>query len=164
MEYERKFLLKEFPADMDVREAQNIVQAYVSGPNDDSEVRVRSTTMGSVAVYSMTVKTGEGASRSETEVKLSSTNFDSFVTNSDNIIRKIRLRFFFVTPNLYADVDIYQNQLVGLRTVEVEFQTPESMANFVPPAWFGQEVTGISEFSNSNLNTLAWKDYQFPVA
>ena len=48
-----------------------------------------------------------------------------------------------------ADVDRYGGELDGLWTAEVEFPTPDSSSTFVPPPWFGAELTDVDGWSNA---------------
>ncbi|MBP9483819.1 MAG: adenylate cyclase, partial [Negativicutes bacterium] len=51
-----------------------------------------------------------------------------------------------------VSVDIYHgNELTGLAVVEVEFDSLEAAASFVPPNWFGHEVTADQRYKNANL-------------
>jgi len=52
---------------------------------------------------------------------------------------------------LVAEVDIFLGALAGLRYVEVEFDDEESANAFVPPPWFGREVTHDLRYRNSAL-------------
>ena len=50
-----------------------------------------------------------------------------------------------------AELDIFHGNLEGLSFVEVEFKSQEEMAKFLPPAWFGTDITNESWSSNSFL-------------
>ena len=50
-----------------------------------------------------------------------------------------------------ADLDRYGGELDGLWTAEVEFPTPEAASTFVPPPWFGAELTDVDGWSNGAL-------------
>ena len=50
-----------------------------------------------------------------------------------------------------AEVDIYHGSLAGLSVAEVEFASESSAAEFVPPHWFGRELTGDDRWSNAQL-------------
>ena len=52
-----------------------------------------------------------------------------------------------------AELDVFHGPLEGLRFVEVEFQDEEDADLFVPPEWFGQNVSGDKRYSNSFLST-----------
>ncbi|MFP5578860.1 MAG: hypothetical protein ACLGIZ_11590 [Acidimicrobiia bacterium] len=48
---------------------------------------------------------------------------------------------------------MFAGDLAGLVLVEVEFDSDEAMAAFVPPTWFGAEVSGDDRYSNASLAT-----------
>jgi CYTH domain-containing protein len=50
------------------------------------------------------------------------------------------------------DVDDYRDtELHSLKVVEVEFRTNAEAESFVPPSWFGREVTGEPAYKNKSL-------------
>ena len=51
-----------------------------------------------------------------------------------------------------VELDIYCGDLTGLITAEVEFDTLEQQVNFVPPSWFGEDVTENERYKNRNLS------------
>ena len=54
--------------------------------------------------------------------------------------------------DLKIELDIFSEDLQGLLLAEVEFPDEKSALSFVPPAWFGKDVTFSSEYHNSNLS------------
>jgi CYTH domain-containing protein len=50
-------------------------------------------------------------------------------------------------------IDDFVNTKDPLLLAEVEFNTKEEAAEFIPPLWFGKEVTYDENFKNKNL----WK-------
>ncbi len=52
-------------------------------------------------------------------------------------------------------IRLFQHALAGFNYVEVEFSTVEQAKSFVPPDWFGREVTEDARFS---YGTLAHED------
>ena len=48
------------------------------------------------------------------------------------------------------ELDIYNN-INNLITVEVEFLNKKEADDFIPPDWFGCEITNIKEFKNTLL-------------
>lgn len=48
-------------------------------------------------------------------------------------------------------LDVYKNELAGLYTVEVEFDSIEKCDAFNPPNWFGPEITEDMRFTNYQL-------------
>lgn len=56
--------------------------------------------------------------------------------------------------NLVAELDVYDDfKNAGFYTIEVEFQTTEDGKKFIPPEWFGREVTSQEEYSSRNLSS-----------
>ena len=53
------------------------------------------------------------------------------------------------------EFDVFEGKFEGLMLAEVEFETEEEANAFVPPEWFGRDVTYSGEFQNSRLAGLA---------
>ncbi|MBR1793361.1 MAG: CYTH domain-containing protein [Bacteroidales bacterium] len=56
-----------------------------------------------------------------------------------------------IAPVLIAELDIFHGKLEGVQLVEVEFPSTEAADAFLPPAWFGQEVSQDPRYRNANL-------------
>ena len=52
------------------------------------------------------------------------------------------------------ELDIFEGDLAPLQLAEVEFATEEEANSFVPPAWFGEDVTFSTKYHNSTLSRL----------
>jgi CYTH domain-containing protein len=50
-----------------------------------------------------------------------------------------------------AELHVHGGHLAGFSYVEVEFSTVEKAKDFVPPDWFGREVTEDARFSYGTL-------------
>jgi CYTH domain-containing protein len=61
---------------------------------------------------------------------------------------------------LVAELDVYSGPLTGLSVVEVEFPSVAIMNSFIPPAWFGRDVTQDKFISNSFLAGKSFQDIQ----
>lgn len=144
LEIERKFLVKEMPANLAIYPSYHIEQAYVSY---DPEVRIRRKN----DTYYLTEK-GEGdLVREEREAEISKEDYNAkMCTVQSAVIEKTR----YLIPlggRLTAELDVYHDRLDGLVVVEVEFTTEEAAGAFEPPYWFGRDVTYDSSFRNKNL-------------
>ena len=51
-------------------------------------------------------------------------------------------------------MDIFKEHLEGLKMVEVEFDNEDQALNFVPPEWFGKDVSDDHRFRNVNLASI----------
>ena len=54
--------------------------------------------------------------------------------------------------NLTAELDVFDAPYEGLWLVEVEFPDQQSAEQFVPPEWFGEDVTFSAKYHNSTLS------------
>ena len=71
------------------------------------------------------------------------------------ILTKRRYEIPIEGTALTIELDIFSGVYEGLILAEVEFPTEEEALAFVPPSWFGREVTYSGEYQNS---VLAMKD------
>jgi adenylate cyclase len=149
-EIERKFLLESLPEDLKIEERKTIYQSYLAVGKE--EVRIRRVTYGDgESKFYLTYKnrTGEKMSREEIEVEIGEKTYDQLNKLSVPLIKE---RFLIkIQDGLFAEADIYENIGFELMTVEVEFSSMEEAEGFVPPAWFGRELTGTKEFNNQYL-------------
>lgn len=146
VERERKFLVAELPPVLG--EGDRIRQGYfaIDGP---VAVRVRER---SGSVSTMTVKAGSGATRTELEWELVPEVFDALWPLTEGRCLD-KTRHEVRVEGGVAEVDVFGGVLEGLCLVEVEFGTEDEMAAFVPPDWFGAEVTDDDRFTNAHLAT-----------
>lgn len=148
IEIERKFILPEIPASVRLGAGVHLRQGYLA-EEDTVEVRVRITPTGAT----ITTKAGTGISRTEVDVPISVGQAEAlWPFTVGRRIDKTRHRVTLDDPlGHVAEVDVYAGALDGLCVVEVEFASETAAAGFVPPAWFGRELTGESGWSNAAL-------------
>lgn len=146
IEVERKFLLEEFP-EVKMRSVREFEQSYLSF---NPEVRIR---MINKDVCLLTVK-GEGTiSRSEYETQITKKTYDELMKKIvGRTLKKTRYETE-LDGGYIAQIDEYIDFKELKFVVEVEFDSEEAADLFVPPEWFGREVTDDSRFKNKNL---AW--------
>lgn len=144
MEIERKYLVAELPKDLEKYEQKKIAQGYL---NTDPVVRVRRSN----DEYYMTYK-GKGLlAREEYNLPLNESAYEHLLSKIDGrLIEKVRYLIPLEGKHV-AELDVFFGALEGLRMVEVEFDSIEESQGFVPPAWFGKEVTLDKRYHNSNL-------------
>ena len=151
VEIERKFLVEVPPPASVLGVGEAIRQGFIA-EEGDAEVRLRIT--GEVSV--VTIKAGRGARRTEVEVAIARESAEELWPATDG--RRIdKTRHRVQLPGgadgsvLVAEVDLYAGSLAGLCTVEVEFDSEQASSAFVPPDWFGRELTGDTAWSNAAL-------------
>lgn len=145
MEIERKFLVKDLPDNLSSYEQQHISQGYL---NTNPVVRIRRSNDD----YYLTYK-GKGMMvREEYNLPLNEEAFLHLLPKIDGILID-KIRYLIPLDEKHtAELDIFQGSLAPLRIVEVEFETEEDALAFVPPSWFGDDVTQSKKYHNSNLS------------
>lgn len=150
-EIERKWLVKSLHQIKPIS-AHNILQGYIIN-NKNESVRIRQTSDQHCLrdfEYFLTIKSGSGIVRNETEINLTSDQFDSLfpLTKGSRIYKNRSL--VELDNHLIAEVDIFSDQN-GLVMVEVEFPSLESAEAFIAPDWFGEDVTHDEKYINARL-------------
>jgi CYTH domain-containing protein len=147
LELERKFVLDTLPDDLEAFPRSRIVQGYLVVGPDGSEVRVRRRDARAL----LTVKQGTGLVRREEEVDISQLQFDRLWPLTEG--RRVeKTRYAIARPGgLVIEVDVYEGALSGLLVAEVEFTSTAAAERFMPPPWFGREVTEDDAYKNRRL-------------
>ncbi len=145
MEIERKFLTKEIPFSLEQYHCCRISQAYISV---SPTIRIRQSN----EKYFLTVKSKGEMARKEFEIEITQQEYAALEKKCETPA-VYKTRYFIPLPqNLTAEVDVYEGHLEGLITTEVEFDTQESAKQFLPPKWFGEDVTFDNRYKNTNLS------------
>lgn len=146
-EIERKFLvdLDQVPPEVLSSNKQEILQGYLVA-TADVEVRLRKADSD----YFLTIKSSGDLIRNEWELPISQQQFESWWPQTEE--RRVeKTRHSFALGSLTGELDLYSGTLNGLVVVEVEFDSEVESKNFVPPRWFGKEVTANSAYKNKRL-------------
>ena len=150
MEIERKFLIPPLPENLDQYPFHLLEQAYLC---TDPVVRVRREDDS----YFLTYKSKGLLSREEYNLPLTAESYAHLKSKADGqIIRK--KRYLLPLPkdlgDLTIELDVFDPPFQGLCLAEVEFLSEEQALAFVPPSWFGEEVTYSPLYHNSHLSQL----------
>lgn len=145
-EIERKFLVPAVPGSEELGPGARLRQGYLA---IDGRVEVRLRLSEGSAT--LTVKAGAGLARNEVEAELSAVEAGELWPHTEGRrVEKVRYRTPLATGEV-ADVDVYDGALAGLATAEVEFTSEHVARAFMPPDWFGRELTGETGWSNASL-------------
>ena len=144
MEIERKFLIKQLPEELSSYDHYHITQGYLS---TDPVVRVREEGEDFVLTYK-----GKGLlAREEVNLPLTQEAFRHLIQKADGrIIEKTRYRI--PHGDYTIELDVFEGELAPLIMAEVEFPDLESAEKYLPPSWFGREVTTDPRYFNSSLS------------
>ena len=149
MEIERKFTIKKLPGNLEQYPSRLIEQGYL---NTNPVVRVRRDE----DEYYLTYK-GKGLmTREEYNLPLTAESYEHLKAKADgNIICKRRY-LIPLESGLTIELDVFEPPFQGLVLAEVEFPSEEEARAFLPPDWFGEEVTWSTEYHNSTLSQKKW--------
>lgn len=142
MEIEKKFLVKDLP-DLSQYRYVDIEQGYIS---TCPVIRIRKKNNKYIITYK-----GEGLmAREELEAPLTKEAYDHLKGKIDG--KLIKKRRYLIPFNPYTiELDVFSGHMKGLVMAEVEFADLNYANRFVPPDWFGQEVTEDPRYHNSNM-------------
>ena len=145
MEIERKFLVKSLPENPDQYPQKEIEQGYLC---TNPVIRIRRSNDKYILTYK-----GKGLMiREEHEHPLNQEAFEHLKTKIDGrLIHKTRYLIPYEN-NLTIELDIFHDELAPLVLAEVEFNSEEEANAFLPPDWFGEDVTLSSMYHNSMLS------------
>ena len=149
VEIERKFLVEEIPSHLGAHPSAEIEQGYIAVTDDGVEVRIRR--YGGDAF--LTIKSGAGRVRLEEEIQIDERRFRALWPLTEGRRIQKRRQLVPTADGLTMELDVYSGRLEGLKTAELEFESPDAAAAFRPPSWFGREVTDDPRYKNQRLAT-----------
>lgn len=148
MEIERKFLVKELPAEYTSYPSQLIEQAYLCV---SPVVRIRRSN----DAYYLTYKGSGLMVREEVNLPLTEASYRHLLAKADgNVISKERFCIPYRTHTI--ELDVFAPPFAPLVVAEVEFSTEEEALAFEAPEWFGGEVTHDPAYTNAFLSRKEW--------
>lgn len=146
IEIERKFLVTTFPSNSELH-AVSLRQGYLTAPTDSIELRLRQQDME----YFMTLKSGGDLSRQEYEIPIEVNQFETlWPVTTGRRIEKTRYKGQLADGWIF-ELDVFAGHLSPLMLVEVEFPSEDAARAFIPPPWFGEEVTEDARYKNKAL-------------
>ena len=147
MEIERKFLIdkENLPENLEQFPRRQIEQGYLcTAP----VVRIRRQD----DEYYLTYKSAGLMAREEYNLPLTEAAYRHLLPKADGIVIQKTRYEIPLEGGLTAEMDLFEGAHKGLMLVEVEFPSMESAMSFVPPDWFGEDVTMSGEYQNSRLS------------
>ena len=148
MEIERKYLVHRLPEHLKDYPCRTITQGYL---NTSPVIRIRRDN----DKYELTYKSKGLMAREEYNLPLTREAYEHLLTKIDGYMIRKKRYMIPLKCGLTAELDVFEEQLAPLLLVEVEFQSEEDALSFVPPSWFGEDVTFSGEYHNSRLAGMA---------
>lgn len=145
MEIERKFLIPSLPNDLSTYEHHHIEQGYLcTAP----VVRIRKEDDH----YYMTYKSKGMMVREEYNLPLNKESYEHLKPKADGIIISKTRYLIPYNEALTIELDVFHDDYEGLWLAEVEFDSEEAANAFLPPVWFGEDVTFDGRYHNSFMS------------
>ena len=145
MEIERKYLIEQLPENLSSYACRIIEQGYLCV---EPVVRIRRDN----DKYELTYKSKGLMAREEYNMPLTEESYEHLLSKVDGrVIRKKRY-MLPLDEVLTIELDVFEGDLAPLILAEVEFPSEEMAMVFVPPEWFGEDVTFSTKYHNSNLS------------
>ena len=154
MEIEKKYLVKKLPEDLSKYEKWEIEQCYLCA---EPAIRIRKRNEDYILTYknrSLDNKCKEkGLNISqEVEVPLTEEAYKHLKKKADGIaITKTRYRIPY--GKFVIELDVFHEDYDGFYLAEVEFDNASEGQAFVPPDWFGRDVSGDYHYMNNYLSS-----------
>lgn len=144
MEIERKYLVTVLPEQLETYPYRVLEQGYLC---TEPVVRIRKDNEH----YELTYKSKGLMVREEHNLPLTKEAYEHLKEKVDGrIISKKRYLIPYLTYTI--ELDIFEGELSPLVLAEVEFPSKSEAEQFIPPAWFGNDVTFETTYHNSNLS------------
>ena len=145
MEIERKYLPRQLPEHLETYPSHRIEQGYLcTAP----VVRIRRQD----EEYWLTYKSKGLMVREEYNLPLTREAYLHLRPKTDGILICKTRYLIPLGGGLTAELDVFHDDYEGLFLVEVEFPSEEAAEAFLPPEWFGEDVTFSSAYHNSTLS------------
>ena len=145
-EIERKYLIKQVPENLASYPFHEIEQGYLC---TEPVVRIRRQD----EAYYLTYKSTGLMVREEYNLPLTKESYFHLREKIDG--RLISKRRYLIPLDPYTiELDVFRSPQNDLILAEVEFPSEEEALAFIPPEWFGEDVTNSPLYHNSHLSTL----------
>lgn len=145
MEIERKFLIDTLPENLSDYPCHQLEQGYLC---TEPVVRIRRENDD----YYLTYKSKGLMVREEYNLPLTKESYEHLLPKIDGILISKKRYLIPLPENLTIELDVFEGELAPLYLAEVEFDSKEAANAFIPPKWFGTDVTYSSEYHNSTLS------------
>ncbi|MFA6603811.1 MAG: hypothetical protein WCT10_03120 [Patescibacteria group bacterium] len=147
LESELSFLVKETP-NLNELGRSEIEQHYLSEGGEP--LRIRRIGQRYELTKKLDVAKNDFSRKDEINIPLTEEEFTRLRGLSIRSLAKTR--YFFPLPEgLMGEIDVFHGPLEGLTVVEIEFNNDSARTAFVPPPWFGRDVSQEEWSANHNL-------------
>lgn len=139
-EFELTYLAKNLPNNFspDIK-SKEILDIYLPASSDHAKLRVRKRGDSYEITKKEPVSGIDSSHQNENTIPLTEEEFNELATLQGKRVRKIR--YYYEENGVMYEIDMFQDLLRGLVLVDVEFNSNEDKAKFIPPEWVLADVT-----------------------
>jgi CYTH domain-containing protein len=154
-ELERVFLLKRLPEDLFKHKMLQIKVGDFFESNNVDTLKIRQKG----DKFELIKKEGKTAyERTENKVPINRGEFEALWGATVQNHEKIRI--LYPLGKYICEIDLYQGKLNGYVRAEVEFSSSEEMKSFIPPEWFGEDITKLNHGIHEDLGLVSFEDME----
>lgn len=145
IEIEKKWLVNIDTAPINLSDYPYLMieQAYL---NTHPVVRIRRSN----DEYYLTYKGSGMMKRAEYNLPLNKESYEHMLPKADGKVLS-KNRYLIPFGKYTIELDEFLKDYKGLYLAEVEFDNETEADSFIPPVWFGKEVTNEKKYHNSNM-------------
>lgn len=131
LEYERTFLLRQLPEELDKARHMTIRDVYIPESSAHAQIRVRRQGDEMMITKKHQQTVGDSTVMVEHTIPLSELEYDTLAACSTKDF--VKTRYFMTIDGHDSQVDVYGGKLAGLAMVDFEFASEDELRNFTMP-------------------------------
>lgn len=155
MEIEKKYRIKQLPEGLEEYSCLSMEQGYLC---TQPVVRIRKMNEQYILTYKSKTPLEESRYNTkisnEVELPLTESSYFHLRGKIDGKLIQKKRYLIPLENGLKVELDVFGGHLQGLVFAEVEFESVEQAMDFIPPNWFGEEVSMDERFNNSYLSQV----------
>lgn len=138
-ELELTYLVKYIPSGLFESPSKRIVDHYIPFESGHPTLRLRKNGEKMELTKKQPVKEGDASHQLEETIPLTSDEYFALAKVSAKKVSK--MRYYYPYQNRTVEVDVFEENLLGLVLVDVEFETPSEKEKFEMPEFCLVDVT-----------------------
>lgn len=139
IEYEKTYLAKYLPTDLQNAPHKDMVDIYLPASADHPKLRIRKNGEKLEITKKHPVTDGDASTQHEFTIPLEHKEYQALQKLPGKRIHKIRYQYPY--KDKIAEFDVFQDELKGLVLVDIETSSEEEKANITTPDFCLAEVT-----------------------
>lgn len=157
VELEKTYLVKFLPSELTSLQPIELIDVYIPATNSHPTLRLRKKG----DKYELTKKlpvNGDVSRQTEHTIDLSEDEFKALQKSDGKTIRK--LRYSYGVDGQQVEIDVFQDNLLGLVLADFEFKNEEEQARFSSPGFCLSEVTQEEFIAGGYLASKSYQDIE----